>query len=65
MRICRILGHKFRPRHHEHWSGPEWLVVAVKEGNLDVSHPGGLIQDHSKTYLYDMCVRCGSTTEGA
>ncbi len=64
MRICRLLGHKFRPRYHERWSGPEWLVAAMKQqANYDISQPGGIVQDHTKTYLYDVCVRCGSTTE--
>ena len=61
--VCRCFGHKFRPRYHERWSGPEWLVELMKQANAEVKQTGEPKQDHTKSYLYDVCVRCGVRTE--
>ena len=64
MKLCRLFGHRFRPRYHERWSGPDWLVAAIKDPNpVKINHSGEIEQDHTKTYLYDVCVRCGIRTE--
>jgi len=60
--VCRCFGHKFRPRYHERFIAPEWMKVAL-ERPAALKTSGVIEQDHTKTYLYDVCVRCGSTTE--
>jgi hypothetical protein len=60
--ICRLFGHKFRPRYHERKVAPEWVKVGL-EAPAGLSVNGTIVQDITKTYLYDVCVRCGIRTE--
>lgn len=55
-------GHKFRPRYDEKRWGPQWLEDVIKN-HYDVE-PGGTAQkDYIKTYVQDVCVRCGSVVK--
>ena len=55
-------AHKFRPRYDEKWTGPQWLLDAMTKETL-TKMSGQPTRDHIKTYVHDVCVRCGSVVE--
>lgn len=55
MMDCRF-GHKFRPRYDEKRWGPQWLEDSSKEVTKLSGFPE---KDYIKTYVQDVCVRCG------
>ena len=63
-------SHKYRARYDEKWTGPKWLEDNVSMQAEALRHPnlknltwggieGSAQKDHTKTYVHDVCVRCG------
>ncbi len=59
------MGHNFQPRYDEKKWGPQWLESGVESGR-GVKHEWWgepPTKDYAKTYVQDVCVRCGSVVK--
>ncbi len=57
-------GHKYIPRYDEKTWGPQWLENTAEHSErhtLDIT--GYPKKDHTKTYVQDVCVRCGEVVK--
>ncbi len=56
-------GHRFRARYDEKRWGPHWLEHIVESGRAVETLSGTPQKDYKKTYVHDICVRCGSVVK--
>ena len=67
-------SHKYQARYDEKWTGPKWLEEHFALQSEALKHPnitsirwdgieGSTQKDHTKTYVHDVCVRCGDVVK--
>lgn len=55
-------AHKFQPRYDEQRTAPQWLTNTMLDTTTKVDIQGNH-QDWKKTYVHDICSRCGAVVQ--